>query len=74
MQCKLFYYFSFLDNQYREDKLMRKHINFPRTGPVIIFNRNAMFHHQTMESHANCILPLMGKAVKKWMDMHHLCC
>ena len=74
MQCKLFCYFSSLDNQYREDKLMRKHINFPRTGPVIIFNRNAMFHHQTMESHANCILPLMGKAVKKWMDMHHLCC
>ena len=32
MQCKLFYYFSSLDNQYREDKLGRKHINFPRTG------------------------------------------
>ena len=43
---------------------MRKHIKFSRTGPVIIFNQNAMFLHQTMESHANCILPLMGKAVK----------
>ena len=32
MECKLFYYFSSLDNQYREDKLGRKHINFPRTG------------------------------------------
>ena len=32
MQCKRFYYFSPLDNQYREDKLGRKHINFPRTG------------------------------------------
>ena len=64
MQCKLFYYFSSLDNKYREDKLERKHINFPRTGPVIIFNQKAMFHHQTMEPHANYFLPLMGKAVK----------
>ena len=50
--------------KYKVDKLGRKHIKYPRTGPVLVFNRNAQFHIQTMEAHANDFLPLLSTAVQ----------
>ena len=51
--------------KYKVDKLGRKHIKYPRTGPVLVFNRNAQFHTQTMEAHANDFLPLLSTAVQR---------
>ena len=48
----------------RTDKLGRAHVKFPRTGPVLVYNRNGQFHSQTMEAHANDFLPLLSSAVK----------
>ena len=45
------------------DSLGRIHINYPRTGPVLVYNRNGIFHHQTMEGHANDFLPLFKASV-----------
>ena len=50
--------------EYRTDKLGRPHIKFPRTGPVLVYNRNGQFHSQTMEAHANDFLPLLTNAVQ----------
>ena len=47
------------------DKFGRKHIKYPGTGPAIVFNRNAQFHTQTMEAHANDFLPLLSAAVQR---------
>lgn len=58
---------SMLENskaEFRNDKLGRPHVKFPRTGPVLVYNRNGQFHSQTMESHANDFLPLLTNAVK----------
>ena len=51
--------------KYKVDKLGRQHIKYPRTGPVLVFNRNAQFHTQTMEAHANDFLPLLSTAVER---------
>ena len=51
--------------KYKEDKLGRKHIKYPRTGPVLLFNRNAQFHSQTMGTHANDFRPLLSPAVQR---------
>ena len=45
------------------DSLGRIHINYPRTGPVLVYNRDGIFHHQTMEGHANDFLPLFKASV-----------
>ena len=34
-------------------------------GPILVFNRNAQFHSQTMEAHTSDFLPLFKKAVEK---------
>ena len=51
--------------EYKKDKLGRDHIKFPRTGPILVFNRNAQFHSQTMEAHSCDFFPLFKTAVEK---------
>ena len=42
--------------EFREDNLGRNHIQYKRTGPLVVCIRNGIFHHLTMEVRLCCCL------------------
>lgn len=52
-------------NSYRYDSHNRLHVNFPKTGPVHVFNRAMKFHTSTIETHANDLTEILLYDVNK---------
>ena len=51
---------------YVDDKLGRRHVKTPHTGPMCVINRSSVRHHSsTAETNANDLIGLLRKKKKK---------